>query len=694
MEPLPKRRYPGNNTHATTMATESVPLMGTSLTYPSSVSPAPSNDSYADYVSKLPEQIITPKVVRPVPKRISEQFYEEAYEEGLTMYETNEAAILAHDWHRKWTHQDEEYHVMQEENFYRSHVGPIHAGYFHTGFSEKYGCTDDSAPVEADSDIDNNHHLLVLQREGARNPSLASPHDDGSVSLVSTETPLKEYNVEYNLEGKMAVSPTATLSSTNSYSSSRDPVSQQEVLSDRNSDIAEDDEFHDYSDDSFEDDDDSYDYDPKSSEIQRPLPIRPNLVKPFAVRANPSECVFPQPTHARLSPFALESQNPSGGRIPHDIITNQHNCVEGISPMSCSQATGSSSLASMSPIGNSIMGMTVFQTDQDYPHLVEDDRLSLVTKEEPSPSTTVMHKMEKARDDVLHVLAITEGDIESEDFKTKVEPLEKFFQDQDVDTRKTIDHTLCDDSSPTSPIPESIDGTWLTLSKPNYFGKLGHNDDGDPMYTLGRMSFDMFSPTNLICSLQGNFNQVQIVDGEERKAMLQCVPKKLREEVESGKTTLRSYNVVTAFTIEPSMAAYPNEPNKDVIRPIKGIMTTYGYCLPDPEIPNRHSIWFTGGRIEPNNNKSDIQAWKDFFSLHPPKHSFGEKAKLLAVKLLMGATIPEEIDPEDGSMNYVFTRPLGGHGMAYVDVVYLDNSLRIARGQRGTTYVFSRVPNI
>ena len=171
-------------------------------------------------------------------------------------------------------------------------------------------------------------------------------------------------------------------------------------------------------------------------------------------------------------------------------------------------------------------------------------------------------------------------------------------------------------------------------------------------------------------------------------------PKKLREEVESGKTVLRTYHVVTAFTIEPAMAAYPNAPNNDVVKPIRGIMTTYGYSLPDPETPNRHSIWFTGGRVEPNNEISDILMWKNFFTLHPPSHSFGEKAKLLAVKLLMGATIPEEMDPEDGSMNYVFTRPLGGHGMAYMDVIYMDESLRICRGQRGTIFVFSRVTDL
>ena len=174
--------------------------------------------------------------------------------------------------------------------------------------------------------------------------------------------------------------------------------------------------------------------------------------------------------------------------------------------------------------------------------------------------------------------------------------------------------------------------------------------------------------------------------------MLDLVPKSLREEVEAGTTILRTYHVVTAFTIEPSLAEFPTAPNKDVCRPIKGIMTTFGYSLPDPDTPNRHSIWFTGGRIEPNDDPKDTSAWKHLFTLHPPKHSFGEKAKLLAVKLLMGATVPEEV-AEDGSMEYTFTRPLGGHGMAYIDVIYLDETMRVVRGHRGTYFVFSRMPD-
>lgn len=140
------------------------------------------------------------------------------------------------------------------------------------------------------------------------------------------------------------------------------------------------------------------------------------------------------------------------------------------------------------------------------------------------------------------------------------------------------------------------------------------------------------------------------------------------------------------------MADYPDAPNKHVRRPIKGIMTTYGYILPDPQIPNRLSIWFTGGKICPNDDEYDQREWNRLFSISVPKRTFGEKARVLAASLLMGAQVPTEMAP-DGSMEYTFTRPLGGHGVAYVDILYLDSNLRIARGHRGTLFVFTRIPD-
>ena len=134
-----------------------------------------------------------------------------------------------------------------------------------------------------------------------------------------------------------------------------------------------------------------------------------------------------------------------------------------------------------------------------------------------------------------------------------------------------------------------------------------------------------------------------------------------------------------------------SSPNRKVYKSLRGIITTYGYVLPDPKTPNRLSIWFSGGKIEANeDDNQDLDEWKKAFgggSFHRHLH---EKARLLAAKLLLGAEVPEKME-DDGSMSFSLNRPIGGHGTAYVDVLYLDDTLRIVQGHRGSLFVFSRI---
>jgi hypothetical protein len=83
-----------------------------------------------------------------------------------------------------------------------------------------------------------------------------------------------------------------------------------------------------------------------------------------------------------------------------------------------------------------------------------------------------------------------------------------------------------------------LEGMWLTLSKATFFVSLGENGSGDPMYTLGRLAFDMFLPTQLVCSLQGNFNPVHIVPPDSRP---ETIPQRLLEQVVMGNHVLRTY---------------------------------------------------------------------------------------------------------------------------------------------------------
>jgi len=554
------------------------------------------------------------KVIRPIPHRVSEQFYQEAFEEGLNLKDTSEAAALANDWHRKWTQQDEQNHTTPHADFYASSSFlPGHEDVDRQGAMNPSLITSDGTDDADDSSVINSFEGGVKR---ALNPSVP-PSPVGDADLVL-----------FNPDDRLSTSSWSECSNSSSLSSHMAPqikrrfvgvsTEEEEVLS-----------------------------------LPAPKAFQPSAVRPMAIRA--------------VRPEIPSFDDVLQGDVPHDVMMMRRS--GNVSPMSFSEG----SMAMQAP------ETTVINQQNEVVHIVEDSE-DLSSVEISQSKTALSEDVLSARDSVLYSLAVSQGDVDTPKFKSSLDPLLKYYSQQELETKPH----LLDES-------KSIDGMWLTLSKPSYFGCLGENDNGDPMYTLGRMAFDMFSPTNLVCSLQGNFNPVEVVSDDQRAAMLEQVPKSLREEVESGKTELRTYHVVSAFTIEPALASFPDAPNKDVHRPIKGIMTTFGYSLPDPKVAGRQSIWFTGGRIEPNSSPVDIFEWKRLFTLHPPKHSFGEKAKLLAVKLLMGATIPESM-ATDGSMEYTFARPLGGHGMAYVDVIYLDETLRIVRGHRGTIFVFSRVP--
>jgi hypothetical protein len=57
---------------------------------------------------------------------------------------------------------------------------------------------------------------------------------------------------------------------------------------------------------------------------------------------------------------------------------------------------------------------------------------------------------------------------------------------------------------------------------------------------------------------------------------------------------------------------------------------------------------------------------------------------------LLGANISDHMS-EDGSMEFDLARPIGGHGSTYVDVLYLDESLRVVQGHKGSIFVMTRV---
>jgi hypothetical protein len=125
-------------------------------------------------------------------------------------------------------------------------------------------------------------------------------------------------------------------------------------------------------------------------------------------------------------------------------------------------------------------------------------------------------KIDRAKADLLSSLEETT----SKSFSESLKCLEKVSRHND---QKEID----------------IDGTWIMISPPDYPSCLGTNTNGDKLYTLDRMSFGMYQPGALLCSIQQQFNTISSV--KDKADMPQYVPLSLKKEVddESGKCSGR-----------------------------------------------------------------------------------------------------------------------------------------------------------
>jgi len=156
------------------------------------------------------------------------------------------------------------------------------------------------------------------------------------------------------------------------------------------------------------------------------------------------------------------------------------------------------------------------------------------------------------------------------------------------------------------------------------------------------------------------------------------------------------YSILVAFTVEDSQTRHGTKPEDQntedyvVRRPIRGMLTNHGYCIPDPTVPNRLSVWFSGGSLKVQDKTNDLEVWKRLFDTNEaPRRGLSEYARVLAARILLGARIADEM-AEDGTLSYSLKRPIGGHGSVFIDVLYSDNTMRIVRGHHGSIFVFIR----
>ncbi|HEY9625238.1 MAG TPA: PAP/fibrillin family protein [Crinalium sp.] len=195
------------------------------------------------------------------------------------------------------------------------------------------------------------------------------------------------------------------------------------------------------------------------------------------------------------------------------------------------------------------------------------------------------------------------------------------------------------------------DGEWLLISAPSFPG--GERlEDGRYRYTLGRLAFNLFQPADL-------------------KLVIDRVLQPVLPIADSHK---RSHDIIVEFAIADDR--YP---------PLQGIVHNSGVC--EPLTDDLLQVQFTGGSLEPQAT-TDREIWQRVFGNQSPSAKRGLKDRVtnLIFNLMFGLVPPQHMDQQTGRIAFEMTRSPKGK----LEILYLDEELRITRGEKGTILICER----
>lgn len=180
--------------------------------------------------------------------------------------------------------------------------------------------------------------------------------------------------------------------------------------------------------------------------------------------------------------------------------------------------------------------------------------------------------------------------------------------------------------------------------------------------TLGRLAFDIFEPVKLTVLITSIENYI----GPELKSRVSASDS--------------NYAIRTRWVARDGSG-------------LKGRMSIEGTFMADPADPNRMVVRFSRGVVEPDDGQ-DLAAWCDVMgkkdendsSTKTPLASLKAKAKGLFLKLAFGFRPPAGTLGSRGEMSYEMKRSPKG----VLDVLYLDQDMRVSRGGNGALVVTTR----
>ncbi|CAN0543851.1 unnamed protein product, partial [Ectocarpus sp. 12 AP-2014] len=123
---------------------------------------------------------------------------------------------------------------------------------------------------------------------------------------------------------------------------------------------------------------------------------------------------------------------------------------------------------------------------------------------------------------------------------------------------------------------------------------------------------------------------------------------------------------------------------------LRGRVEISGTCWEDPSIPERVLVRFSKGSIEPDEGQ-DLDAWRKVIGNPRRNPSEGIETPLFSYfrrpQVVFGFQGPADDLGPRGELSYEMKRSPQG----YLDIIYLDEEMRVTRGQQGALVVVDRV---
>ncbi|CBJ26440.1 conserved unknown protein [Ectocarpus siliculosus] len=181
--------------------------------------------------------------------------------------------------------------------------------------------------------------------------------------------------------------------------------------------------------------------------------------------------------------------------------------------------------------------------------------------------------------------------------------------------------------------------------------------------TLGRLVFNIFEPVNL-------------------PVLIVAIKNTIGDRPENADPAYESNYVISTRWVARDGSG------------LRGRVEISGTCWEDPSMPERVLVRFTKGSIEPDEGQ-DLDAWRKVIGVRDvegtkdkgPLSTLKEKAARLMLKVVFGFQGPADGLGPRGELSYEMKRSPKG----YLDIIYLDEEMRVTRGQQGALVVVDRV---